>query len=225
MASVDHFDDWAITYDEALDVPTEAFPFAGYDSVLDALVDAVRRSGATRVLDLGIGTGTLAQRLVATIPDLEVWGIDFSPRMLEQARRKVPSAFLVEADLHHGLANLALPCFGAAVSSYVLQEFSDDQKAVLIDELLRQRLEPGGLVAVGDIAFPDADRLAATRQAVGQRWDDTEHYVVADAFLHHLREQGIDGTFRPLSPWAGVFTFHLLRADRPVIGPHSSPSM
>ena len=43
-----------------------------------------------RVLDLGTGTGVVALALAERYPEAEVVGIDLSPGMIEEARRKLP---------------------------------------------------------------------------------------------------------------------------------------
>jgi ubiquinone/menaquinone biosynthesis C-methylase UbiE len=43
-----------------------------------------------RALDLGTGTGVVALALAERYPEAEVVGIDLSPGMIEEARRKVP---------------------------------------------------------------------------------------------------------------------------------------
>jgi ubiquinone/menaquinone biosynthesis C-methylase UbiE len=45
---------------------------------------------ATRPLDIGTGTGRGAAALVKRFPEAEVTGIDVSPGMIEEARRRVP---------------------------------------------------------------------------------------------------------------------------------------
>jgi ubiquinone/menaquinone biosynthesis C-methylase UbiE len=44
-----------------------------------------------RVLDLGTGTGVVALALAERYPEAEVVGIDLSPGMIEEARRKLPA--------------------------------------------------------------------------------------------------------------------------------------
>jgi ubiquinone/menaquinone biosynthesis C-methylase UbiE len=43
-----------------------------------------------RILDLGTGTGVVALGLAERYPEAEVVGIDLSPGMIEEARRKLP---------------------------------------------------------------------------------------------------------------------------------------
>ena len=138
-----HFDDWADTYDDDVRSESGAFPFGGYDAVLAAIVEEVRAVDARRVLELGIGTGNLAARVVAAVPGVEVWGVDFSEGMLARARQKVPDLRLIRAELDRALPRLALPPFGAVVSSYVLHELPDERKVALIEHVLGERLVPG----------------------------------------------------------------------------------
>jgi ubiquinone/menaquinone biosynthesis C-methylase UbiE len=44
-----------------------------------------------RVLDLGTGTGSVARIVAERVPDADVVGVDISPRMLDEARRKTGS--------------------------------------------------------------------------------------------------------------------------------------
>jgi len=85
---------------------TEYEQFAGfYDAVMDdpgprarRVADWVERyrPGATSLLELGCGTGSILARL-ESVPSLT--GLDRSPEMLAVARRKVPGARLIEADM------------------------------------------------------------------------------------------------------------------------------
>lgn len=107
---------------------------------------AVVRPG-DRVLDACCGTGDLAvaaSRLGGTVT-----GLDFAPRMLERARRKLPSATWVEGDL------LALPfedgSFESATVGFGVRNVSDLSRALAE---LRRVLAPGGRLAVLEITQP-----------------------------------------------------------------------
>jgi len=98
-----------------------------------------------RVLDAACGTGDFAvadHRAGA----LEVTGLDFSPRMLERARRKAPGLRFVEGDL------LALPfddgSFDAATVGFGVRNVSDLELAL---RELRRVLRPGGRLAILEI--------------------------------------------------------------------------
>jgi demethylmenaquinone methyltransferase / 2-methoxy-6-polyprenyl-1,4-benzoquinol methylase len=100
-----------------------------------------------RVLDACCGTGDLA--LAASRAGGTVTGLDFSPAMLERARRKLPTATWVEGDL------LALPfepgSFEAATVGFGVRNVADLEQGLAE---LRRVLVPGGRVAVLEITRP-----------------------------------------------------------------------
>jgi demethylmenaquinone methyltransferase/2-methoxy-6-polyprenyl-1,4-benzoquinol methylase len=108
--------------------------------------EAVVRPG-NRVLDACCGTGDLAVACARLGGD--VTGLDFSPAMLERARRKLPSASWVEGDL------LALPfeaaSFEAATVGFGVRNVADLDLGLAE---LRRVLAPGGRLAVLEITQP-----------------------------------------------------------------------
>ena len=94
---------------------------------------AVVRPG-DRVLDAACGTGDLALADVEA-GAREVVGVDFSPRMLERARRKAPAIEWVQGDL------LALPfpdgSFDAATVGFGVRNVADLERSLL--EITRPR--------------------------------------------------------------------------------------
>jgi demethylmenaquinone methyltransferase / 2-methoxy-6-polyprenyl-1,4-benzoquinol methylase len=103
---------------------------------------------ADRVLDAACGTGDLAladHRAGAG----DVIGLDFSPRMLERARRKAPGLSFVEGDM------LALPfadgTFDSATVGFGVRNVSDLELAL---RELRRVLRPDGRLAVLEITQP-----------------------------------------------------------------------
>jgi demethylmenaquinone methyltransferase/2-methoxy-6-polyprenyl-1,4-benzoquinol methylase len=108
--------------------------------------EAVVRPG-DRVLDACCGTGDLA--VACAKRGGIVTGLDFSPAMLERARRKLPSATWVEGDL------LALPfeagSFEAATVGFGVRNVADLEQGLVE---LRRVLVQGGRVAVLEITQP-----------------------------------------------------------------------
>lgn len=56
-------------------------------SSLEKVVLPRQQDHQLRILDVGCGTGVLLRRLSARFPDAELYGVDASPDMLEQAQR------------------------------------------------------------------------------------------------------------------------------------------
>jgi demethylmenaquinone methyltransferase / 2-methoxy-6-polyprenyl-1,4-benzoquinol methylase len=107
---------------------------------------AVVRPG-DRVLDACCGTGDLA--IAALKAGGKVTGLDFSPGMLERARRKSPAVTWVEGDL------LALSfddaSFEAATVGFGVRNVSDLERALAE---LRRVLAAGGRVGILEITAP-----------------------------------------------------------------------
>jgi demethylmenaquinone methyltransferase / 2-methoxy-6-polyprenyl-1,4-benzoquinol methylase len=100
-----------------------------------------------RVLDACCGTGDLAVEAVRL--GGRVTGLDFSPRMLERARRKAPGVEWVQGDV------LELPfedgSFEAATVGFGVRNVSDLERGIAE---LRRVLAPGGRLAILEITQP-----------------------------------------------------------------------
>jgi demethylmenaquinone methyltransferase/2-methoxy-6-polyprenyl-1,4-benzoquinol methylase len=107
---------------------------------------AVVRPGDA-VLDACCGTGDLA--IACARAGGRVTGLDFSPRMLERARRKAPQLEWTEGDL------LALPftdaSFDAVTVGFGVRNVEDLQRALLE---LRRVLRPSGRLGILEITRP-----------------------------------------------------------------------
>ena len=205
------FDAWAADYDADI-TSEEGFPFAGYERVLERVVQrtvsqpvppqAALSQSPVRVLDLGTGTGALASRLAAL--HAEVWGLDFSSQMLLKARENVPDATFLQADLLSDWPPLSR--FDRVVSSYVLHEFDLEAKVSILARCA-QHLKADGKIVIADIAFPNIDILEAARERWRDVWDEGEHYWAADEALAACEGAGFTGSFEQVSLCGGVFTF------------------
>jgi len=135
--------------------------YAGWATELADLLPA----GAT-VADLGCGIGLPATRAL-TDHRLRVIGLDFSAVQLARARRLVPAARFVQADM--AALHLRPASLDAVVSFYALIHVPlADQRALF--PRIRSWLRPGGYL------------LAITG---ARRWTGTEPYLGAHMFWDH----------------------------------------
>lgn len=204
------FDKWADRYDESVTHPS-GFPFEGYDEVLDTIVRFALAEPDMDVLDLGIGTGRLAERFLAK--GCFLCGLDFSVRMLARARARFPGIELVKADL---LGDWPLELdrrFHRVVSGYVFHEFDLRTKIRLLDRLARRHLVEGGRIVVGDISFPTAEALVETRNSCDV-WDEDEHYWAADEAILALRGAGLAAGYEQVSFCGGVYVIEPVESAR-----------
>jgi SAM-dependent methyltransferase len=156
----------------------------------------------SRVLEIGCGTGDL---LAALAPGRGV-GVDFSPAMLAEARRRYPNLQFVEADAHD-LSALE-GTFDVIVLSDLLDDVWDVQE--LLDGLHRL-CHPGTRVVTNffsrlwEIPLMIAARLKLARPVLKQNW-----LTVAD--LNNLFRLS---DFRVIRTWQEV----LCPLPIPVLGP------
>jgi ubiquinone/menaquinone biosynthesis C-methylase UbiE len=131
--------------------PIYDFPFLQrwvYQPAQDEVVAELRTRGTRRVADIACGTGILAARIQTELHPDEVYGVDMSDGMLEQARarsasvqwRKGPAEQLPFAD----------GSLDAVVTTSAFHFF--DQPAAMAE--FSRVLVPGGLAAVATISPP-----------------------------------------------------------------------
>ena len=199
------FDLWADGYDKAVGVSDEenAYPFAGYKDVLGTIYKSIMEKPNAVVLDIGFGTGTLTAKLYEN--GCTIYGQDFSARMIALASQKMPTAHLYQGDFTHGLVEpLQAQSYDFIVATYSLHHLTDEQKVSFL-QVLRDRLNPGGQILIGDVAFENRNQLEQCRKDVGDEWDDDEIYFVVD----ELKKAFPTLDFTRISYCAGVLSLVL----------------
>jgi tRNA (cmo5U34)-methyltransferase len=130
----------------------------GYERLQDELASASGER-VRRILDLGIGTGETAARLLARHPDAVVTGVDESPTMLDAAAERLGSKLVRR---HVALLQEALPDgeFDLVASALAVHHLDGGEKAELFRRV-RHVVAPGGRFVLGDIVVPEDPADAA----------------------------------------------------------------
>lgn len=151
---------------------------------------------ARRILDLGTGDGRLLDLLKIERPSSSGVALDFSPTMLEAARRRFegdPSVRVVEHDLREPLPELEP--FDAVVSCFAIHHCEDERKRALYDEVYAL-LKPGGVFCNLEIVSSPTQRLRERfLTAIGHgpdRGDRSGHLLDVETQLRWLRDIGFD---------------------------------
>lgn len=101
--------------------------------------------GTRRILDLGTGDGRLLALVRGVVADTEAVAVDFSPAMLEAARKRFagePSVSVVAHNLDEPLPTLGK--FDAVISSFAIHHLVHERKRALYAEIYGL-LNPGGV--------------------------------------------------------------------------------
>ncbi len=152
---------------------------------LDALAELARGlpPGAA-VLDLGCGAGIPATRWLAQ--RFTITGVDFSARQLELARRNVPAARFIRADMTD--LNLPPESFDAVVALHSIIHVPRAEHLTLLKNIHRW-LKPGGaFLATLSVGEWEGEERDWEGWGAAMRWS---HYD-REANLKMLREAGFD---------------------------------
>jgi trans-aconitate 2-methyltransferase len=155
---------------------------AAYDEIADPMFEWGMASLATlsvkgneRVLDAGCGSGRLTEELLGLLPEGSVVALDFSPKMMEQARQRLSKygdrAEFVEASLQDfELSDPVDGVFSNAVFHWV-PDHSEMFKS------LHRALKPGGWLVAEFGGVGNLERTLRRGQEVAQ----------LEPFCHHLK--------------------------------------
>lgn len=130
--------------------------------LFDTIIAQIRESSlpASHIVELGIGPGYLAERLLEKISNITYEGVDFSSPMLELAatrlgghmsRLKFTQADLVNEDWG---AKVSQPV-GAIISTWALHDLGSEENIMKVYQACHRLLAKGGVLLNGDFVKPE----------------------------------------------------------------------
>jgi tRNA (cmo5U34)-methyltransferase len=129
-----------------------------YAELQDETAAATAGLEAREILELGVGTGETARRVLALHPDARLTAVDESPPMLDRAREVLPDAFLVVARLQDPLPPQR---FDLVVSALVVHHLTRPEKRDLFARVAKV-LDRGGRFVLADVVVPERQEDAIT---------------------------------------------------------------
>ena len=167
------FDAQAATYDAGMEGEHAR---RLYPHVLGEVRAAVAGLAAPRLLDLGCGTGALAERVLGVVPGAHLTCVDLSPRMAEAARARLAG----RAEVLLGDAE-RLPFhdagFDAAWCNDSFHHYPDPERAAF---QAWRVLAPGGALVIGDAWQPAPARAVMNAWLPRSREGDVRIYSEAE---------------------------------------------
>jgi putative AdoMet-dependent methyltransferase len=177
------FNSWASSYEE--DVRNANGILEGYEISLETASQVCNVSHKLRVLDVGIGTGKLAQFFEDQ--GAKISGIDLSEVMIDKCRELHP-----DYDLRLGTFQ-QVPfqddTFDAVVSSFCFHEVPPAERLTACREVYRV-IRKGGYFCLLDIMFASGAAVAEARNRMLSQWDDSEEYSLVGDLSEHLYNSG-----------------------------------
>ncbi|MBF0299711.1 MAG: GNAT family N-acetyltransferase [Oligoflexia bacterium] len=198
------FDEWAQTYDENL--KEDKFPFFGYKKVLFSLIELIKPTKDLTILDVGIGTGTLASDLAQN--GCLIYGIDFSKEMLEKAKSKIPNGIFEQVDISKEyLGSFSNQKFDRIISSYFFHHLDTNQKIDFIQKAIKNNLNANGMIIIADVGFESKQEYESAQINFKNNWDEDEHYLCAEELTQKLNDKGIEINYQQISACAGILCY------------------
>jgi tRNA (cmo5U34)-methyltransferase len=176
---VDHMGGFEFTPEDFLELMHDEIP--RYDELQDETAAATESVSATRILELGFGTGETTRRVLARHPGARLIGIDGSSRML--AAIQVEGAEFRRAELTEPLPEGP---FELVVSCLTVHHLDAEGKRDLFRRIA-EVLTGDGVLVFGDVIAPEDPADVFTPLTPDYDFPDT----LADQ-LTWLREAGFD---------------------------------
>jgi tRNA (cmo5U34)-methyltransferase len=172
-------------------------PFAAEQIEVMLRVIQARQAPVNRILDLGCGSGVLAQAILTRYPQAQCVLVDFSEPMLDAARAQLGER---EPRPQFALADLGLPdwrrgltgTFDVAVSGYAIHHLSDQRKRDLYAEIFALLATGGAFINIEHVASPtpwvericDELMIDSLHAFHGRQGSSKTRQQVADEFVH-----------------------------------------
>jgi tRNA (cmo5U34)-methyltransferase len=142
-----------------------------YEQMIDALVTALPfgQMQTFRVVDLGCGTGTIAQRIKDIYPQAQITCVDIAPKMLQIAERKLGTS-----DMYYQIANFEnyefSETFDVAISSLALHHLVSDEDKIRFYKKIYDCLKPSGIFYNADVILGSSSHLQSRYMSKWQEY-------------------------------------------------------
>jgi putative AdoMet-dependent methyltransferase len=198
------FDEWADNYDKDVAGANGEYEevFADYDHILQTVANDA--NGV--VLEFGVGTGNLTEKLLAR--GLVVYGIEPAKLMRKAAKKKLPSLSLFEGDF----LSFSVPIDKAdtIVSTYAFHHLNDGEKEQALIHYYKLLNEKGKILFADTIFESKESKEQAISQAKSRNYtklaDDlmTEHYTTVPILKEMMERIGFDVCFQQMNRFVWI---------------------
>ena len=133
-----------------------------------------------------------------------IYGVDSSQKMLEIARENMPNGLFYRWDISDDISELFKDItFQYIISSYAVHHFAGDIKIEIVQSLLKC-LNDNGKIMIADISFRTEHDQEICQSKYADRWDQTEHYMIAQNLIPLMEKIGVNVQYQRISVCAGM---------------------
>ena len=188
-----------------------------YDELIPEVARALAHAArpVKRIVDLGVGTGALAEACLTAWPSSRLWGIDADAAMMLVARARLAKRMARVTLLEGNFLDAPIPACDAIVASYAFHHIRTFRLKQEFYARCFAALAPGGILVNGDCApastsqgfaqdlevwFTHLERTFGDREGakrVYESWGDEDVYVPLAIELALLERAG----FQTDVPW------------------------
>jgi SAM-dependent methyltransferase len=171
----------------------------GYEQMLDTAAHALRALPAREpvIVDLGTGTGALAERCLSVRPDGKLVAVDEDAAILDIARQRLARDGMVASFLHCSFLDETLPRCNAIVASLSLHHVRTVERKQQLYRHCHDALASEGLLISAD-CFVSADRRLAELER--ERWCEHLRRSYSDAEVQaHFDTWAREDVYLPLA--------------------------
>ena len=176
--------------------------------------DCLPKADATKILDLGCGTGLELEQYFNFNPSAKITGIDLTESMLNVLKNKFPEKELTLICGSYFDVPFDENAFDAAVSVESLHHFTKDEKIPLYTKLCKSLKDNGYFILTDYFALTDEDEQAFRNELLRlkkqQGIDDNEFYHYDTPLtVEHETEALLEAGFSSvevLNNWGATFT-------------------
>ncbi|WP_188456566.1 class I SAM-dependent methyltransferase [Virgibacillus oceani] len=196
---LDIFEDWAEKYDDSVAGidPQYKEVFAQYDTILNE----VSKHAKGIVLEFGVGTGNLTEKLLKS--GKKVYGIEPSRPMRELAVQKIPALDVKDGDFID-FPETADP-IESIVSSYAFHHLTDSEKAIAIEKYASMLPEYGKVIFADTMFESDQAKEKAIKDAEAKGYSELaedlkrEYYPTTGVLESIFISNGFNVTFQQMN--------------------------
>jgi tRNA (cmo5U34)-methyltransferase len=167
-----HFEDEAREFDRII---LTLIPH--YAQMVEALVAAIpfEKNAPVRVVDLGCGTGTIAQSVLCLFPNAHITCLDLAENMISIAQTKLAAShkvLFVAGDFN--TFTFEDP-YDVAISSLALHHLVTAENKLRFYRQIYESLEPGGVFYNADVVLASSEHLQQVYMEHWRAFHATDH--------------------------------------------------